>query len=256
MRANLPAIAVFCVAAASAKAQAPSFVMHPFGIPGATSVSVTAVNDSGVAVGSYVSPTQPYGAGFVGHRGAVSTMALAGQPSTSFPQGYIPAPTSINNRGSVVGTYPTATFSNDGTDYLSIEVFAWRDGTYLDTLYGSTMPASQPEQFYRPFIGTNDNYSFNVDEVVGSSLAVTGRLSSSQNSLPISNASVASVNAKGTAAGATIYGSVFIIPAWSVPLSPYYAPPKAIHAFSGWINDANQVAGSYEDKGGALHGFV
>ena len=33
-------------------------------------------------------------------------------------------------------------------------------------------------------------------------------------------------------------------------------PPGATAAFGGWVNDANQVAGSYQDSKRILHGFV
>ena len=33
-------------------------------------------------------------------------------------------------------------------------------------------------------------------------------------------------------------------------------PPGATASFGGWINDANQIAGSYQDSHNVLHGFI
>ncbi len=83
MRAPLIVLTTLLTAAAT-QADAQSYTLRPFTIPGATSVAVAGIADSGLATGSYVSPAQPNGAGFVGHRGAVTTMVLLGAPNAGY----------------------------------------------------------------------------------------------------------------------------------------------------------------------------
>ncbi len=255
MRAILPAIVLLATAALSDHARAQPYVMHPFGIPGATSVSVAAINDSGIAVGSYVSPSQPHGAGFVGHCGAVSTMALAGQPTANFPQGYIPVPTSINNLGVVLGMYPTGSFPDQGTELFQEEIFAWRDRAYLATIDESVVSKVQLKLLPPPYIGTDNWFCLNEGGPQMPTMPRTGRFPSKGSYLPIFNANVNNVNAQGVAVG--IFFSVYTLaPGQTQLTATSIIPPGGKYSSGGWINDANQVAGSYEDKGGELHGFV
>ncbi len=249
MRATVPMMTAL-VCASAARADAQTYELRPFHVQGATSVAVAAVTDTGLAAGRYTSPAQPNGAGFVGNRGAVQTMALLGPPNATFPLEYIPSPTGMNNRGTVVGTYLVGEQQWD---------FAWRDGAYIAYFSMST----DTQVSFPPYIGTNNRLSYNTYIGDGNFRAYSGTPAAQSlvpaNGFPL----VASINIHGEVAGQYdgFVGSierqtVFTVATLRPGKPQTLLPPGAQSASGGWINDAGQVAGSFQDKAGVWHGFV
>ena len=244
------ALALVLLCGAAMPAVAGDYSFRLFDIPGATSVAVAGINDSGLAAGRFVSASEPNGAGFVGRRGRVTTMALLGTPDPSEPNSYSPNPTGINNRGTVIGTYLLGEQVDD---------FVWRAGTYVAAF--SQSEDAQPS--FAPFIGTNDRLSYNEYIGDGEFRAYSGTPASQ---VLVSNegfAIVASVNGHGEASGqytgsvgSTFLAAVFAIVPQGGDTLQQIVPPGAKGAYGGWINDANQIAGSYQDRAGVLHGFI
>ncbi len=248
MRAILAASAALLAAATAASAQ--TYQLRPFTIPGATSVAVAAVTDAGLAAGRYASPAQPSGAGFVGTRRGVSTMAMLAPASATFPSEYIPNPTSMNDHGTVVGTYLVGE---------QIDYFAWRDGAYLSG-FGQDEDTFPP---IGPSIGSNNRLCYNQYPGDGITRPYAGT-TAGQSLVPVyDGASVVSINEHGNIAG-TYYAfvgsterqAVFTYETLLSGMPHTILPPGAQYAAGGWINDTNQVAGSYQDAAGLLHGFI
>ncbi len=246
MRIVFPLAALLCGSALPALSA--TYTLQPFSFPHATSVSVAGINDHGLATGTYVSAAQPYGAGFVGRRGTATTLEPLEPSGTS--RNFIPIPTGIDNRGTVIGTYFLAEQVDD---------FAWRHGVYVATFSQSV----DSQNVFPPFIGTGDHISYNTYSGDGVFMAYAGPLSA-QSALPRNgNPLVASVNVDDQAAGQffTFIGTIMTSGVFlSAPVdrsSPRaLLPPGATAAFGGWINDAGQVAGSYQDSKNILRGFL
>ena len=85
------------VSAWSATARAATITLKPFTVAGATNVTVNAINDLGIAVGTYQDGTGR-AVGFYGRLG--ETLEL---PPPS--KGVTPVPTAINDLAAIVGIY-------------------------------------------------------------------------------------------------------------------------------------------------------
>ena len=232
-----------------ATANAASYSIQEYKIYRQSSVWVSAVNDNGVAVGQYNTNNTSSVAGFMGRLGQAVTLPFLFNQSADRPY-YVPAPTSINNRGTVVGTF------NAG----DVVGFALQSGKY--TTLQATMVAYQP--FFAPYAGTGDNISANGYTGHGDIIPFTGTVSAQHQISNNSVTSVASINVHAEASGQSsflinkiFYPAVFVADTLqSSPVLYPVLPPHAQASYGGWINDQGQVAGSYVDATGGLHGFI
>lgn len=232
-------------------ASAGSYFFRDFRIAGATSVDVSGINDQGDAVGIYKSsPPTPYGIPFVGKPDHVQALPLMKDYSL------IHTVTGINNAGTIVGTYQ----GNFG-----YQAFVLVGGAYKD-IGPQIASAAYP---FVPFIGTGNRISLDLADG-GASPSIGLGTPSRIVVLGGPNGAmrwddVASINYSFQIAGQiqTLPGnaasqSLFIGDCTTTNGCSFqpFQPPAAIASYGGWINDAGQVAGSYRDASGALHGFV
>ena len=234
------------VLTASTSAYAASYTLTPLTVEGGQNVAAAAVNDHDVITGSYVTQAEPYGAGFVGKPGAFVTLPRLNSGPGLLPNDWIPAPTSINNAGAVIGTYMA------GSAY----VFVWKNDRYVASL-GQSVDIPPGGLF--PFIATNDHLSYDQYEGHGDYVPTAGTLKS-QGTLQVGGFPlIASTNGSGQIAGqfGTSVGSTQTIAAFAGTLGQIQPllPPDASSSNGGWINDAGQVAGAYRSPH-ALRGFV
>ncbi len=216
-------------------------------IQGATGVSVTGINDSGVLTGRYVGPSAPQSAGFVGAPGHFVTL-----PEVEAASGACgaPAPSGINNGGTVIGSYACQGQS---------AFFVWQNGKYAATFTGGASAL----QSFPPFIGTADHFSFNSAYGTAPLTPTFGSLSAQQHSLAGAGSfpQVASINADFEVAGEVgvltssfVFSTVVFVSTGGHVA--FMQPPGAAASHGGFLNDAGQVAGSFTDAGQGLHGFV
>ena len=227
----------------TANAQAATFTFPHFTISGATSVTINAINDSGIVAGTYVTAATPHGTGFTGRRNQIVTIA------NYLPDGPIPSvphPSGITNDGTVIGNVYT------GLD----SYFTWKNGAYTATFGNSTYGLDS----FPPMLTTGNHVSYNIYNGHGIFTPYAGVLGTEQQLNIGNNATVASTNRQSEVAGQYTIGvnskltsAVFFgTPKKVVPL----LPPGATSSAGGWLNDAGQVAGSYTDSTGLLHGFI
>ena len=224
---------------------AAAYFITPFTIPGASSVSIAAVNDFGAAAGTYVSAAAPHGAGFAGKPGKTVTLPDVGQP----PFAFAPVPTGIGDDGTVL----VSVFSVGETFG-----YTWQAGTYqnqflLDYGYYNLFP---------PFLGSFGHISYNYRIGDGLHTSCAGLASTATCLAPFTGGfpQIASTNRRSeiagqyeTVAGTKLTTAVFL---GSVKKISPLLPAGATASSGGWLNDLGQVAGAYADAAGALHGFV
>jgi hypothetical protein len=203
--------------------------------------------------GSYVSPASPRGAGFVGEPGKLTILPpVYTNIMNPLPNELIAAPSGLNDGGAVIGTF-----------FLEpdISFFVWQDGKYVTTFLGGeggVVPA------FLPFIGTSDHVSFNISEDFGIVVPIFGKLSATRG---LQNTGgfpqIASINANLEVAGQVSIGCLVADQLVGTAVFTYAGqkmscllPPTATNSYGGWLNDHGQVAGSYSDAKGGLHGFL
>ena len=137
----------------------------------------------------------------------------------------------------------------------------WRNGAYVATFDG--LGGAYNHSCASPYVGTGDHIIVESSEGGNNCTGQSGTPAGiSQLSLTFS-ADTSSVNARGVVAGDYLkvvgntahYVDFTYQP--SEKASPHdVIPPGALSAYGGWINDAGQVAGSYEDAQHVRHGFL
>jgi hypothetical protein len=242
MRCPASALAIALVSL-PATGHAQGYFFRQYTIYGLTNIAVTGVNDAGLAVGTY-----PYPAGmthgFSGRLGHAANLPPFDNAVTF--------PTGINDTGTIVGIF-------DGGGNAA--VLTYRAGVYSSPGFstGGLSPA------FPPYIGAADRIAFIEAQMDGSVQSVAGPIGSPA-FFPIlgSSPEVASINiglhvagqmlvTKQTHLGANTIAGVFF--GTATHLRPV-VPLGALAAYGGWVNDADQVAGSYLDHANKLHGYI
>ena len=238
---RIPMLAVL----AATPAYAATYTLEPLAVLGTKNVAVAAVNDFGVITGTAILPTAPDGVGFVGKPRSITRLPKPGRGT--LPGEYIPTPTAINSAGAVIGTYMA------GQRY----VFVWQGSRYT-AIFGQSEP--EPAAFLpAPFITSHDALSYDQYVGDGVSIAYAGN-PQTQSALPRNGApAIVSTNSQAQVAGEyeTFVGqnvTAAVFTGTTAQLQPLL-PPKAQASHGGWINEAGQVAGSYQTAK-ALRGFL
>ena len=233
------------------------YVYQPFTIAGESDVAVTAINDSGIAVGTYMSPTAGK-KGFVGRRGQITTLPLA-KSSPGTTGGGIPLPTGINDEGVVIGFDNLGYDSGGGTSGVSF--FIWQNTAYTYLLGFGDYAAGA-------FIGSGNRLCYGgFDGARGYGFSAVGVPRSQQifTAPPAFDGvfHINNVNKSGIVAGQYTMPPYYL--ADNVVFTAQGATPKTINqltppgagpSFGGWINGSKQVAGSYFDERSHMHGFL
>ena len=217
----------------------------PFDISGDTNVAISAINDSGVAVGSYFPGGQSVLKGFVGKQGTAFVL-----PPIVHSQQYpvTPMPTGINDEGTVIGNYWF------GSTYL----FVWKGEHYTVTGVGQAAGGNSYAIFPPSILG-GGQLTFNVGVGDGETIPYYGS-QKVQSELRVNGfAVIASSNSLAqlsgeylTFVGNTPVQAVFLAgPSHVITL----LPSAAQFSSGGWINEKGEVGGAYQDAAG-LKGFV
>jgi hypothetical protein len=245
-------VSIFAVALAGVPSagHAQAYFFRQYTLFGITNVTVTSVNDAGVAVGTYTfqSGGQVLDLGFSGKLGHAANLPMTGPGVAGATFIDVPHPTGINDNNTIVGTY------YDGT-YL--DAFTFRNNTYI-TGGGAY---HSPEDLV-PYIGSADHIAYAI--WTGDAFASFAGKPGQEVPVTAPNAGlftyVESVNNSFHIAGSfsgilynQLTSAVFF---GTVSHLRQIAPPGATYAYGGWVNDANQVAGAYTDKAGKIHGFI
>ena len=227
------------------QAFADEYRLVPFDIAGNTNVAINAINDSGIAVGSYYVGGQSVLKGFVGKQGTTSVL-----PSIVQSKQYrvTPMPTGINDEGTVIGNYWF------GSTYL----FVWKSGRYTVTGVGQAAGGDSSTTF-SPSISGGGQLTFNADVGDGETVPYYGT-QKAQTRLTVNGfAEIASSNRSMQQSGEylTFVGNTPTQAVFLASLSQVIPllPPGAQSSSGGWINEKGEVGGAYHDTAG-LKGFV
>jgi hypothetical protein len=250
MRCPASALAI-ALASLPATGHAQGYFFRQYTIFGLTNVTVTGVNDAGIAVGTYVYPigSLVYNPGFSGKLGHAANLPMTG-PVGATDITNVPHPTGINDDNTIVGVY-----YNDS----DVNGFTFRDNAYISLDDGS---AYHLPQDLIPYIGSADHIAY--ASWTGDAFASFAGKPGQEVPVTAPNAGlftyVQSVNNSFHIAGSfmgilrdNLTPVVFF---GTVSHLRQIAPPGATYSYGGYVNDANQVAGAYADKAGKVHGFV
>ena len=225
---------VACLAAAPAAAET-RFGIKQIMIDGSAFVQASAINNHNAIAGNYSD-----GAGVVhGFIQSGTALTVLPPPQSDCINPCPAVPTAINAAGDVVGVY----YYGQGYGFL------WHNRAYVTAAEVTTGNGG--------LIGINNrggefyNYASHDSNLAyagkpGAFLPVTP---------PCSFVIVRSINNAGTVAGdCSPSGPAVFIEKAGVYTT--FVPPGAEDAYSGTINDHNQIAGIYQDTQGANNGFV
>jgi hypothetical protein len=222
-----------------AVAGATKFGFRPITVQGSAQVDARALNNSDVIVGNFTTTGLPQG--FILHGKALTVLPL--------PCGTCAVlPTAVNASGLVAGWIPgeSVIFQFNGTAYVPGAMQVFGSG-------GSSTPG--PELNNKGFEYFDGNIGSFPQIYAGTQPHVVPITQLNGGGDFFAN----SVNNRNMIAGTFFGGPHSGTPSVFKALAGAYvevSPPGATAAWGGYINDLSNVAGSYQDSSGALHGFV
>ena len=233
--------------ATSACAQ-PSFTSQQILIGKDADVQATSINDSGIYAANV------FGAGGVALAGAIVNGTTITRLPHVYPDGAAPLVQAIDNHNNILG------YETEGL-FAVPHLFLIRNGK-LDRHYDLVLVSSFGGQPVQPNpIGFSDGRIIFYTEVISFSTPTDPSYGIPRHLVhtPMYDQfqTIRSVNSSGVVAG-NDYGlggdnTVFY---GQYPRFKQLLPPGAVSAGGGYINDNNEVAGSYVDASGTPHGFV
>jgi len=241
------ALAAFA-ATPCAKAQTATFTVKPIKISGNTNFQATAINGSGSIVGILYDSTA----------GTQTAMEIIGGTATPLanPGGSFGPffPSQINDGGAVLGYASNSGIGNTIMFLLQSGVF--------NTAYEAPLVEPGDASGAPPLpLGLTDNLkvSFNTIYSISGPIGTSYGLPPHYHTVPPQNryTHVNSVNASAMVAGTSysLNGITAVYTGKDKAITTIM-PPNAKSVYGGYINDANTVAGSFEDNSGAWHGFT
>ncbi len=247
---TLPLAAALAVLAAMpcAMAQTETFTVKPIKINGSTNFQATAINNSGDIVGVLYDASAGTQTAMEISGGVATPLA---NPGGSFGPFF---PSQINDGGAVLGYA-----SNSGLG--STEMFLLQSGTF-NSAYEAPLVEPGNASGVPPLpLGLTDNLkvSFNTIYSISGPIGTSYGLPPKYHTVPAQNrfTHVNSVNASAMVAGTSysLNGITAVYTGKDKKIT-IIMPPNAKSVYGGYINDANTVAGSFEDNDGAWHGFT
>ncbi len=235
--------AVPCAAATPVK-----FVIRPITISGNTDFNATSINAAGTIVGTL----------FNAKAGTQTAMEISGGIATALPNpgGAFGSffPRVINDAGDVLGY---ASNTNLGLT----DMFLFQSGNF-NTAYQAALVEPSDASGAPPLpLGLTNNLkvSFNTIISMSAPIATNYGRPPHYHTVPAQSryTHVNSVNSGGMVAG-TAFSLNGISSVYTGKGTTFttITPPNAKSVTGGYINDANTVAGSYEDNANAWHGFT
>lgn len=235
--------------AVSAQAQTTTFHSKQLLVAGDDNVQATAINDSGVIVGTVYAGITDVGTGIEIVGDKVTTLPA---PSTIFPVFY---PRAIDAAGDIFGWG-----QNPGEG--NAQSFLLQGGTY-NIAYEKTViePSNIAKEVVPQVMGLNDNDEvfFNIITSLSGPLITQYGIPPNFKNAPTTNRYnlIQSINNDGIIAGTSFsFSGIRTMFEGKNKKFTSVLPPGSINTLGGYLNNTGAVAGSYIDGSHVYHGFV
>ena len=233
----------------SAQAQTTSFSLKQLVVAGDDNVQATAINDSGVIVGTVYAGITDAGSGIAIVGNKITRLPA---PSTVFPAFF---PRAINANGDIFGWG-----RNPGEG--NAQSFLLQGGKYNRTYEQTVIEPGEDAQFVLPQVmglTANDEIFFNTITSISGTLISLYGTPPNLGTVPHTNryTIIQSINNAGTVAG-TSFSFSGIRTMYEGQGTNFAAvlPPGSINTLGGYLNNTGAIAGSYIDASRVYHGFV